>query len=71
MYSLPVADTSDFSEGVNITLIGLVDIPPSIITITSTNPDDSVPMNCSDVKLITNTIYKTMNICNKCFLSYC
>jgi len=42
MHSLPVADTGD---GVTITLIVLVNIPPAIINITSTDPDDSVPVN--------------------------
>ena len=52
MYPSPVADRSLV---VTITLIGEVDDPPDIITTTSTNPDDSLPMNSLDSNSISNT----------------
>ena len=55
MYSLPVADTGDCSEGVTITSRGVEDVPPTLTTITSTIPDDSLPVNCPSAKLITTT----------------
>ena len=38
-----------------ITLRGVVDDPPDIITITSTSPDDSEPVYCPDSNSTTNT----------------
>ena len=40
-HHLPIADTGDCTEGVTVTVIGVLDDPPVILTITSTNPDDS------------------------------
>ena len=55
MYPLPVADRAVV---VTITLIGVVDDPPDIITAISTNPDDSEPLYCSDLNSTTNTKQK-------------
>ena len=56
MYPLPVADRSLVNT---ITLIGVVDDPPDIVTTISANPDDSVAENLSDSNSTTNTIHKT------------
>ena len=45
---VPIADTGDCSEGVTVTVIGVLDDPPVTLTITSINPDDSGPVNCPD-----------------------
>ena len=55
MYPLPVADRSLV---VTITLIGMVNDPPDIVTAISTYPDDSVAENRSDLNSTTNTIHK-------------
>ena len=47
-HHLPIADTGDCTEGVTVTVIGVLDDPPVILTITSINPDDSEPTNCPD-----------------------
>ena len=52
MYPSPLADRSVM---VIITLIGMVDDPPNIITTTSINPDDSEPVYCPDSNSTTNT----------------
>ena len=52
---LPIADTGDCTEGITVTVIGVLDDPPVILTITSINPDDSEPTNCPDVNSTTNT----------------
>ena len=54
MYPSPAADCPAVVI-VTITLIGVVDNPPDIITTTSTNPDDSKPVYCSDSNSTTNT----------------
>ena len=54
-HHLPIADTGDCTEGVTVTVIGVLDDPPVILTITSINPDDSEPTNCPDVNSTTNT----------------
>ena len=54
-HCLPIADTGDCTEGVTVTVIGVLDDPPVILTITSINPDDSEPTNCSDVNSTINT----------------
>ena len=54
-HCLPIADTGDCTEGVTVTVIGVLDDPPVILTITSINPDDSEPANCPDVNSTTNT----------------
>ena len=51
IYLLPVADRSVI---VIIKLMGVVDNPPNVI-VTSTNPDDSEPVYCSDSNSTTNT----------------
>ena len=56
MYPSPLADRSVM---VIITLIGVVDDPPDIITTTSTNLDDSEPVYCSDSNSTTNTTQST------------
>ena len=48
-YHLPLADIGDCTDGVIVTVIGVLDSPPVILTITSINPDDSEPTNCPDV----------------------
>ena len=45
---VPIADNGDCSEGVTVTVIGLLDTPSVTLTITSINPDDSEPVNCPD-----------------------
>ena len=52
MYPSPVAD---HSLVVTITLMGMVDDPPDIITTNSTNPDDSVATNRFESNTISNT----------------
>ena len=54
-HCLPIADTGDCTDGVTVTVIGVLDDPPIILTITSINPDDSEPVNCPDVNSTTNT----------------
>ena len=54
---LPIADTGDCTEGVTVTVIGVVDVPPVILTTTSTDPDDSEPLNCPDVNCTTNPLH--------------
>ena len=51
----PIADTADCTEGVTVTVIGVVGVPPVILATTSINPDDSEPVKCSDVNSTTNT----------------
>ena len=54
---LLMADTGDCTEGVTVTVIGVMDDPPDILTITSINPDDSEPTNCGDANSTSNTRY--------------
>ena len=51
-----MADTGDCTEGVTVTVIGVLDVPPVILTITSINSDDSEPVNCSDANSTINTM---------------
>ena len=51
----PIADTGDCTEGVTVTVIGVMDDPLVILAITSINPDDSEPVKCPDVNSTTNT----------------
>jgi len=53
--NIPIADTGDCSEGVTITVIGVLDIPPVSLTTTSINLDDSELVNCPDANSTTNT----------------
>ena len=41
---LPLADTGDCSDGVTVTLNGLLDVPPTSSNVTITNPVASVPV---------------------------
>ena len=52
---IPIADTGDCSEEVTVTVIGVLDDPSAILTVTSINPDDSEPLNCPDANSTTNT----------------
>ena len=54
---IPIADTSECS-GVTVTVIGVVDVPPIILTTTSINSDDSEPENCNDLNSTNSTKYK-------------
>ena len=59
MYPLPVADRSLV---VTITLIGVVDDPPDIVTTISVYPADSVAEILSDLNSTTNTIHKHLRM---------
>ena len=54
---IPIADTGDCTEGVTVTVTGVVDVPPANLTITSINPDDSEPLNCLALNSTTNPLY--------------
>ena len=54
-HCLPIADTGDCTEGVTVTVIGVLDVPLLTLTITSINPDDSEPTNCPDANSTNNT----------------
>ena len=43
---LPLADTGDCSDGVTVTLNGLLDVPPTNFNVTITNPVASEPVYC-------------------------
>ena len=45
-------------EGVTVTVVGILDDPPIILTITSKNPDNSEPTNCLDANSISSAIIK-------------
>ena len=62
MYPSPSADTDDCSEGVTVTVMGILDAPSSCTT-TSTNFDDSEPVKFSVAKSTTNTEKQTCT-CN-------
>ena len=63
-HHLPIADTGDCTEGVTVTVIGVLDDPPVILTITSINPDDSEPTNCPDVNSTSNAnCHILLNFC--------
>ena len=51
-----MADTGDCTEGVTVTVMELLDVPPVILTATSINPDDSEPLNFPDVNSTTDTV---------------
>jgi len=54
---VPIADdTGDRSVGVTVTVIGVLDVPPCILTTTSINFDDSKPVNLFDSNSTVNTI---------------
>ena len=46
---LPSADTGDCSDGVTVTLNGLLDLPPPSSSVTITNPIASEPVYCVSV----------------------
>ena len=48
---LPSADTGDCSDGVTVTLNGLLDVPPTSSNVIITNPVASEPVNCVCVNL--------------------
>ena len=49
---LPSADSGDCSNGVTVTLNGLLDVPPTSSNVTSTNPVSSEPVYCLCINLI-------------------
>ena len=49
---LPLADTGDCSDGVTVTLNGLLDVPPTSSNVAITNPVASEPVYCVCVNLI-------------------
>ena len=51
---LPIADIGDCSMGVTVTVIGVADVPPIVLTTTSINPDDSKPVNHAEANSTTN-----------------
>ena len=53
--NIPIADTGDCTEGVTVTVIGVLDDPPVILTITSIIPNDSEPVNCPNANPTANT----------------
>ena len=65
-HHLPIADTGDCTEGVTVTVIGVLDDPPVMLTITSINPDDSEPTNCPDANstIANSNNYIKNNICH-------
>ena len=56
MINIPMADTGDCTEGVTVTVIGVLDVPPVTLTMTSINPDDSEPVNCPDANCTTSPV---------------
>ena len=48
---LPSADSGDCSNGVTVTLNGLLDVPPTSSNVTSTNPVSSEPVYCLCINL--------------------
>ena len=52
--NIPIADTGDCTEGVTVTVIGVLDNPLVILTTTSINPSDSEPVNCPEVNSTTS-----------------
>ena len=57
---LPLADTGDCSDGVTVTLNGLLDIPPASSNVTITNPIASEPVNCICANLTLIAIIATI-----------
>ena len=63
-----MADTGDCMEGVTVKVIAILDVPPDILTATSTDPEDSEPLNCSDVNsTIKSSMYKTAKNKSNCY----
>ena len=54
-HCLPIADGSDCAEGVTVTVIGVLDDPSLILTITSINSDDSEATNCPNANSTSST----------------
>ena len=69
-HHLPLADTGDCTEGVIVTVIGVLDVPSLILTMTSINPDDSEPTNCPDVNSTLNTIIIVKNFTDGFYAMY-
>ena len=58
---IPIADSGDCSEGVTVTVIGSLDCPILILTTTSMNSDDSMPVNLAEVNSTINPKYTSIN----------
>ena len=43
MFSLPSADTGDWSDGITVTMMSLVEVPSLNDKVTEMTPDDSEP----------------------------
>ena len=50
-----MADSGDCTVGVTVKVIGILEVPPDILTATATYPEDSEPLNCADVNSTTNS----------------
>ena len=57
---LPSADTGDCSDGVTVTLNGLLDVPPTSSNAITTNPVASEPVYCACVNLTLTSAIKDM-----------
>ena len=64
---LPSADTGDCSDGVTVTLNGLLDSPPTSSNVTITDPVASEPVYCVCVKL---TLIAVKNITKYSWLGF-
>ena len=53
-----MADSGDCTVGVTVKVIGILEVPPDIITTTSADPEDSEPLNCGDANSTTNSEIK-------------
>ena len=53
-----MADSGDCTVGVTVKVIGILEVPPDIITTTSADPEDSEPLNCEDANSRTNSEIK-------------
>jgi len=55
-----LADTGNCSNGVTVTLNGLLDVPPTSFNVTSTNPVSSEPVYCDCVNLTVISVITVM-----------
>ena len=53
-----MADSGDCTVGVTVKVIGILEVPPDIITTTSADPEDSEPLNCEDANSTTKSEIK-------------
>ena len=61
---LPIADVGDCSDGVTITVIGMLDVPPDDTILIGTCLDGSTALTYLDKKLTLIAIkYRVMHIC--------